>query len=919
MRTYVSTAVVLLLLAVSVLIFESGEALPTRASSPTFSGGAVSPATGYNNTIFNFTVWYMDADGDLPVYVAVFIDDVQYNMTCGIGGTPNVTRLVPYYYSTTLSTGNHTYYFFANNTVNETVRSPVKGSNQLTVGIQQTGPNLSGGKHSPDLPLEGTAVNFTVTYSDPDGNAPSGVYVDYIHGGLDSNYTYGNVTMNVSGINYKTGVLCHALITFEAGTCYYKFSTTNNKSEKARYPSSTYLSVKIAQRITDSKPMISNVNISPAAPVENENFTISAVYSDTDNDMPVSVILNIYDANLTPKYNYTMAVAGSNYIAGVTCSRILRLDDGTYYFDIKAVNRNASVTSNPSILNVTRNNTNPANQLRSGGHYPSNPVHNQTVNFTVTFTDSGNLPPNIIQLAIKASGSFMPYIFYNMSVGSGTNYTKGVVYYKTLKLPAGNYSYYFQATPGNMLTIIFFYPAGATPISLYVRPNGSLKDNPPQLYSSSTSPRNPTSDQAVNFTVYYKDIDGDAPSYLLLVIRSGNSIMNYSMKGIGTGYGRGVVYYKSLKLKSGNHTYYFVTASKNYSARLPGSGSLTLYVSPPVKKDNSPVLYTPGVNPGKPNSSTPINFTIYYKDADNDAPSSMLLYLSASGSRNFTSYNMKKKGTGYTSGVQLYRVLTLSSGNYSYYFQARSTNFTVTYPSSSILTLYVAPVSGGGGDGGDDVTPPDDDDTEPADDDTEPGIDGRVEIKSDNEGGADMDVIEIEEGFTISLIDFGDGKMEVEVRSDTPVKRIVVLGLEDDLFGGASMEDLIIFLDGKEIALADLQDLLDGMGSEPVYHIVYADGSYDLYIYIPETTTHTISAQVREEDDPSSGHGWIWMLLGILVVVVVVVLLAVALLTAAQRKRKTEAYFEDFEIGMKDDDRVIRGDLEDKDWNDIIE
>jgi hypothetical protein len=159
--------------------------------------------------------------------------------------------------------------------------------------------------------------------------------------------------------------------------------------------------------------------------------------------------------------------------------------------------------------------------------------------------------------------------------------------------------------------------------------------------------------------------------------------------------------------------------------------------------------------------------------------------------------------------------------------------------------------------------------------------------------------------------------MEVQVSSETPVGRIVVLGLESKLFGDADPTEIMILMDGEEISFSDLESLLEGSGSEPVYYLSVVNGTYELVVYIPETTTHSITAQLKEDKDPD--FGWVWILLGILLIVVIVIVLAVSLLTAAQKKRKMEAYFEDFEIGMKEDDRVVKGDLEDKEWEDMLE
>ncbi len=83
---------------------------PGDNHEPELSQGAMSPASGDEDTQFTFTVHYEDEDGDPPESISVVIDGVEYEMDLKPGD--NETN-GDYIYVTKLPEGNHTYYFKA--------------------------------------------------------------------------------------------------------------------------------------------------------------------------------------------------------------------------------------------------------------------------------------------------------------------------------------------------------------------------------------------------------------------------------------------------------------------------------------------------------------------------------------------------------------------------------------------------------------------------------------------------------------------------------------------------------------------------------------------------------------------------------------------------------------------------------------
>ncbi len=132
--------------------------------APTLAGGAVTPSSGTTSTFFNFTVTYADQEGDSPVDYLVYIDGSPHQMTAE---GANYVGGVPYYYSTQVAGGNHTYYFNFSDSVLRNVTVAAAGP------YVNRAPTLSGQAVDPEFGSNSTLFNFTVTYRDLDGEPPS--------------------------------------------------------------------------------------------------------------------------------------------------------------------------------------------------------------------------------------------------------------------------------------------------------------------------------------------------------------------------------------------------------------------------------------------------------------------------------------------------------------------------------------------------------------------------------------------------------------------------------------------------------------------------------------------------------------------------------------------------------------------------
>jgi len=91
-------------------------------------------------TPINFSIWYIDADNEAPVFVQLLIDNSMYNMTRATGQVLNFTKGVKYITSRILEVGFHDVTFVASDGTGttdaifryqdkiEVVHSPIKST-----------------------------------------------------------------------------------------------------------------------------------------------------------------------------------------------------------------------------------------------------------------------------------------------------------------------------------------------------------------------------------------------------------------------------------------------------------------------------------------------------------------------------------------------------------------------------------------------------------------------------------------------------------------------------------------------------------------------------------------------------------------------------------------------------------------------
>jgi len=140
-------------------------------SVPVLSIGRVNPQTGTPDLDYTFSVVYRDADGAPPSESTVVVDGGGWPMTLASGDPADGT----YSYTTFLSAGVHTFFFYFIDAYGLDVRLPMAGA--FSGPAVNSLPTLDNGKVEPSVGDTETVFEFSIDYHDDDGDEPLHVQV----------------------------------------------------------------------------------------------------------------------------------------------------------------------------------------------------------------------------------------------------------------------------------------------------------------------------------------------------------------------------------------------------------------------------------------------------------------------------------------------------------------------------------------------------------------------------------------------------------------------------------------------------------------------------------------------------------------------------------------------------------------------
>jgi hypothetical protein len=195
----------------------------TNDFGPELSLESVIPTSGYQNTLFTFSVTYTDQDNNPPVQMDVIINGTAYSMEKQNPSDDDYTDGCIYQYLTYLQPAahNYTYYFYCDDGILTDTTSIY--SNIKVEESNSFSPSLSNEQVLPSTGYRrATVFSFMVTYTDPDNNAPDSIEIT-----IDSK-TFSMLKQDFMDSNFMDGcVYVYNTQLNDTGIYSYNFSCSD--------------------------------------------------------------------------------------------------------------------------------------------------------------------------------------------------------------------------------------------------------------------------------------------------------------------------------------------------------------------------------------------------------------------------------------------------------------------------------------------------------------------------------------------------------------------------------------------------------------------------------------------------------------------------------------------------------------------
>ncbi|MFX0027136.1 MAG: hypothetical protein ACFE8M_12050 [Candidatus Hermodarchaeota archaeon] len=415
-----------------------------NANKPSLSNGIVTPISGNQGTLFNFSVIYTDIDNNTPSYVNVIINGTLYEMA-KVHDSDNIyNNGVLYYYLTYLSasTYNYSYYFDCSDGV--FINSTRIFDNLEVKSTNNYKPRLIYPQVMPGYGGDFTLFNFTVLYVDEDNNLP-----------VQVNITINSLIYTMQPVDIFDNIALDGIQFF--------FNTTLDFN---LYQFQINCSDGLFTNSTDwiNGPEVSPFfNIDPItllSPSYNANIASGWVnFSWSSVDAPFGTVnYTIQISNNTAFSHIIYEFRSIIETTGVSSLSIfIDFQPNPYYWRIRPTYGIFNGSWSNYFLFYTFSNIN-APLLTSSTSLPNSGTEHTIFEFTVTYFDFDNNAPTYVKILINNIAFYM-----EKQNPSDNNYVDGCVYqYSTLLEPSPNpYYYSFECSDGTYLnsTSIFIGPS----------------------------------------------------------------------------------------------------------------------------------------------------------------------------------------------------------------------------------------------------------------------------------------------------------------------------------------------------------------------------------------------------------------------------------------------------------------------------
>ncbi|MEJ5296999.1 MAG: hypothetical protein WHZ52_03070 [Armatimonadota bacterium] len=690
-------------------------AIPAGNSAPLLRNYFVTPAIGTTASTYTFSVDYLDPDGDPPGphdgvegYIKLFVEGPNGTRTFQRSTDPlnpgafwprpiNVNNPADPAWRTinasvfpgfsfapgTLAPGSYRFHFEASDGW-RVVRVPANPENDpvLVVNSRPVLTIPAAGGVVPAQGNTGTTFRFQVIYSDLDNQAPASINLRLTKDGVPQ--LLPMTQADPSDTNYADGALFEYVTDtpakkLTAGTYSFRFEASDGIQSAAP----TFEQTGPTVRSTNRAPVLLNGAVSPeSSALQGNSFTFSVRYRDADGDVPEFVRVTIFEPNGTSiRETLTLRQADPADTTFSDSDGVLYVSDpytfdasGQYFHRFSASDGLAAATGDTARKSGPRVNTPP--QLSGGVVTPTEGLSSELFTFSVVYTDADGAAPG-------AGGYVRVVLTRGVTVTrldmqpQGTDYVSGVEYRLQTQLPAGIYTYRFEASDG-------LDAAADTP-----ELSGPTVTAAPEVREARVTPAVGRSTDQFTYSAVVANPDGTPPAEVVVIIDGAHDAPGIPMlrsNPADNNFTAGVRYEYTTTLSPGPHTWYIRARVGGETVFPAGQTPDTPGQGPVVNEP--PMLTAASVTPtfGRPQgSSSPTTFVfeVRYSDADNVAPGPggfVRLRISALAAE--IPMVRVSDPPDWQGGV-VYRASTqLPGGRHSFYFEASDGIETVRLPST---------------------------------------------------------------------------------------------------------------------------------------------------------------------------------------------------------------------------------------------
>jgi hypothetical protein len=479
--------------------------------------------------------------------------------------------------------GNYSYRFHGKNSDNSSISYPWSEHLSIYIApgkdpIVNHPPSLYGVNVDPDEPTNGDIVEFGVYYRDLDDDAPVVVYLEMYDENMTPMQGYNLTSISA---DYYHGVYYHVNVTMYTGSYHYWFSTLYYNSSSRKYEKVTTDNTSITVRDPFTYPSLYNHSVYPPSKIAGTPINFSVHYFDPfegREDPDVKLFMWHSDGPDSTIYTYNMTRNGNSYSAGVVYYTNLNLQAGNYSYNYGYWVYNGTfmypLHSNLTLYVAPVIRDHPPVLFRENVS-----ISGTNVTFSVHYKDpDGDSPHSVYVNFIDKNRPNVSLAMHNMTM-RGSSFDTGIVATVVVSLKPGTYHYRFETTSKgtsgwSSASLPVNFTSYLTVTVRSIQPTNSA----PVLYSPSVSPARPVAGNLVNFSINYRDADGDSPSHVKLFITTGSRLVSHKMTIQRGNFTNGVGSYISLNLSSGTYSYHFQTGSGSHTVTYPSRGTLSLTV-----------------------------------------------------------------------------------------------------------------------------------------------------------------------------------------------------------------------------------------------------------------------------------------------------------------------------------------------------